>query len=553
LRKKRILWVNESSTKKTGYGIYGQEVLSRLHAVPEFEVAELACYVTENDIKRNPKPWRVYPNKPMEKDAAYELSPSQIFGEKTFNEVLLHFRPDIVMDIRDWWMFEFQQRSPFRDLFHWAIMPTVDAEPQNPQWINTFASADSIFTYSEFGTRVLQDQCSDIKVVATASPAANPENFVPFNSFMEKLCHKSSMGLDENCTIIGMVGRNQRRKLLPDLFDHFSKSIRSRGLTDTFLHCHTYYPDIGWNIPYLLDRFEIGNRVLFTYRCVSCKDISIDFYKDTICSCGKCGKFAKKMVGVRNPIDGKDLGRIYGMYDLYIQYANSEGFGMPQLEAAYSGVPVAAIDYSAMESVMQNIQGIKLTPLSYTMECETGCLRAIPDFEEFDSVLGAFHDSGKPVLDNHKLFNTGKDIAKKSRQSYNWDKTAQFWIDHFKGIPVKPDEKTWKSPVQIHIPEPIEKCLELPTLREQVNFIFNKVLYKPEWIGNFLWAKVMHDCTFGYRVKNAEEDYYFNESHVPSMDRYEDYSIEGAYKDLSALRNQWNQWEELRRSENARF
>ena len=60
----------------------------------------------------------------------------------------------------------------------------------------------------------------------------------------------------------------------------------------------------------------------------------------------------------------------------------------------------------------------------------------------------------------------------------------------------------------------------------------------------------MHDCTFGYRVKNSEEDYYFNESHVPSMDKYEDYSIEGAYKDLSALRNQWNQWEKLRSSLN---
>jgi hypothetical protein len=37
------------------------------------------------------------------------------FGEFSFNNVLLDFMPDFVMDIRDWWMLEFEERSPFRE------------------------------------------------------------------------------------------------------------------------------------------------------------------------------------------------------------------------------------------------------------------------------------------------------------------------------------------------------------------------------------------------------------------------------------------------------
>ncbi len=461
------------------------------------------------------------------------------------------------MDIRDWWMFEYQQRSPFRDLFHWSLMPTVDAKPQNPQWINTFASADSVLTYSEFGASALENQCSKIEVVGIPSPAANEEHFTPFSNYKEKLAHKSKMGIDPDCTIIGMVGRNQRRKLFPDLMKHFRRyldesSPLNNQINNLFLHCHTYYPDIGWEIPDLLNDFELSNRVLFTYRCVDCKDVSIDFFKDSICHCSKCGKFAKKLVGVRNPINTQELSDIYKMYDLYVQYANSEGFGMPQLEAAFCGIPVAAVDYSAMESVLHNIGGLAMKPLSYSMECETGCYRAVPSFHEFEKILDeylVFHGEDG----NLRLFEKGLEIHDLATSHYSWDRTAQIWIDHFRSIPIKPDEETWRSPVKIHQPRPLAECLQLQTLREQVNFLFEKVLYKPDWIGSFLWSKVIKDCTFGYRVKNSEEDYYFNESHVPSMDRYEDYSIEDAHKDFSALRGQWNDWETIRRQENARI
>ena len=544
MRKKKILWVNEASWKGTGYGVYGKEVLSRLSKVEEFEVAELACYVSENDKNISKTPWKVYANRPLD-DAPhfqdYLSNPSRIFGEEKFNEVCLQFQPDIVMDIRDWWMLEYQQRSPFRNFFHWALMPTVDAMPQNPQWMNTFAEADSIFAYSEFGRDTMLEQSDKIKFINVASPAANKI----FSPVVDKSAHKEEMGLDPDSIIVGTVMRNQRRKLYPDLLDAFRQFLDFKKSSNIFLHIHAYYPDIGWDFPALLNRFGLNNRVLFSYKCTKCKHLSIDFFQDSINYCPKCGGFSKKLVGVDNSVDTKELSKIYNAFDIYVQYANSEGFGMPQLEAVCCGVPLMTVNYSAMESVNKNVKAITLNPLALTMECETGCYRAIPDNEELSDRLATYTN---PNLVN--LRNLGMEMAERAREHYDWDKTAQVWIDHFKTIPLRDPLDTWLSATDIRQPAEFIPQ-ELTNLQDQIDYLFRNVLHKPEWIGGYLWAKTIRDCTFGYRVQNSEDDYYFNESHKVDQDKYKPFNFNDAAKDFTYLRSQWNQWEQLRGKVNA--
>lgn len=176
-------------------------------------------------------------------------------------------------------MIEFEQRSPFRDFFHWAIMPTVDAKPQDVQWINTYASADAVFAYSEFGRDTMLEQCDDINFIDIASPAAS-NMFVPVQDKRE---HKNNMGISPDTFIVGTVMRNQKRKLYPDLFKSFRKFLDSTEDSNSFLYCHTYYPDVGWDIPRLLDQYGLSSRVLFSYKCKNCGHISVNFFK-TPCS-----------------------------------------------------------------------------------------------------------------------------------------------------------------------------------------------------------------------------------------------------------------------------
>jgi glycosyltransferase involved in cell wall biosynthesis len=537
-RKKRILFCSEASWLSTGYSVYTKEVLSRLSQVEDLEVAELACYADRNNPTIKSIPWKVYPNKPLPEDSlfgAYSGNVSAQFGDHSFNNVLLDFQPDVVMDIRDWWMIEFEQRSPFRDFFHWAIMPTVDAKPQDVQWINTYASADAVLAYSEFGKKTLLEQCDDINFIDIASPAAS-ESFSPVD---DKRKHKMDMGVSPDAFIVGTVMRNQKRKLYPDLFKSFRKFLDSTKDSNSFLYCHTYYPDVGWDIPRLLDRYGLSSRALFTYKCKSCQDISVNFFQDTMQACSHCGNFSNILVGLSNSISEQDLSKIYNMFDIYVQYANSEGFGMPQLEAAHCGVPVMSTYYSAMESVIDNIGGVPLEPLSYYLECETGCKRAVPDNDNFVSKLIDLHSK------KDKIPQIGAEVRKRAMDHYSWDKAADVWARHLSTVQPKDPRETWLSPPRIF--EPAKSIPpHLQSSIEKVNFIFTNILHKPEWVGGYLWKKVLKDCTFGYRCENVDKDFYFHESHKRSMQGNKQFSFDDACNEMVNFRNQINDWEKAR-------
>ena len=123
LRKPKILLCTEASFMHTGYSIYTKEVLTRLYATGKYELAEFAAYSTYDDKRREGIPWKFYANAPHEDNeqehSQYMSRGLNQFGEWRFEDVCLDFRPDIVWDIRDWWMTEFEQRSPFRPFYHW--------------------------------------------------------------------------------------------------------------------------------------------------------------------------------------------------------------------------------------------------------------------------------------------------------------------------------------------------------------------------------------------------------------------------------------------------
>jgi len=534
MRKKRVLMVTECSVYPTGYGVYTKELLSRLHTHPDFEVAELACYVAPGDERIASIPWGVFPNKPSPDHPEahlYDLSTTAEFGEFSFNNVCLRFRPDFVIDIRDPWVFEFETRSPFRSFYQHILMPTVDAMPQNPEWIEMFGEADAVLTYSEFGAATIRKQSSRIKYVGTASPCAS-QNFYPKNQVETR----TKYGLDKNAYIFGTVMRNQRRKLYPDLFKTFKQFLDKSGRTDVFLYCHTSFPDQGWNIPELLLEYGLSSRVLFTYKCKNCKNVTSSFFQDAVCYCSKCNNYTNNMISVGNGVDETELSDIYSLFDVYIQYANSEGFGMPQLEAAQCGVMVASIDYSAMSSVIQNISGVPIPVAGFAKEAETGCLRAIPDNARMVNYFEYFSN-----LPKTELAFRGQNCHDSCVINYNWDATARKWIEALQSLPIKPHEETWLSPSLQRPPAPFNPNLILPG--DRANYLIGAVLGKPEFIGGRLWRRLSKDLTYGTTVESAGNQFYFNESHLKDNLRAKIFTYEDAYKAMVDLREYHNVWE----------
>ena len=132
-----------------------------------------------------------------------------------------------------------------------------------------------------------------------SSPCAS-QNFSPVP---DKEAHKESLGLTADSFIFGTVMRNQRRKLYPDLFKTFREFLDATKASNAFLYCHTYYPDVGWDIPELLQEYDLTNRVLFTYKCKNCGHIEPCFFKDTFNHCRQCNSFKSELVGVNNKIE----------------------------------------------------------------------------------------------------------------------------------------------------------------------------------------------------------------------------------------------------------
>ena len=529
MRKKRILFCGEATYLSTGYATYAREVMERLHATGKYELAELASYGQPRDRGVSECKWKMYPNMP-------DVDDREHFQKWKFEETCLDFKPDIVCDIRDFWMMEFEERSPFRKFFHWLIMPTIDAAPQNPQWLSTFSNAEDVLTYSEWGYNVLKEESRNkIKCRGIAPPSADAK----YSPVANKEAHKANMGLDPDSIIIGAVMRNQRRKLYPDLFASFRKFLDSCDKNNVYLYCHTSYPDVGWDIPDLILKNGIANRVILTYVCSECGSAFPSFFYDALTQCKHCHNFTAKLTNPREGVSVDVLAQIMNCFDLYVQYANSEGFGLLQVEAAACAVPIMSVDYSAMSSVVRKLNGVPLRVSAMYKELETGCMRAIPDNDFFVQKLLDFCSMPKPVR-KKKGFEARQAFIK----HYQWDETASKWEKLFDAVKIKHEKETWNSPLRTHSPS--EQIPNNLNNKQFVDWLMINVLGDTDKLNSYMAMRMVRDLNYGVYTEGAGGVYYNDGSLLSTSPKNKFFDQEEAYKQMWELANRKKYWEEIR-------
>jgi len=534
MSKKRVLFVSEASYLNTGYATYSREVLKRLYSSNKYEVAEFSIYGGIEDKRKSSIPWKNYPNMPdpqnEEQNKVYGSDSMNQFGKWRFERVCIDFKPDVVLTIRDWWMDAFIQHSPLRKYFKWIWMPTVDASPQNEEWIDSFSDADTILTYSDWAVDVLKSQSDQMNVKCAAPPSASEDFF----QIPNKSAHKERMGIDPSWKIIGTVMRNQRRKLFPELFEAFGKYLKKTGKTDVYLYCHTSYPDNGWDLPKYLFENEISSRVLFTYVCEACGAPSPSKFSDTAKPCDKCGQFAAKMSNVSSGVDTKTLGAIYNLFDIYIQPANSEGFGLPIVEAAACGVPVLATDYSAMESEVRKLSGYPIKLRTKHVEMETGCDRALPDTNHIVELFEKLLDKPEPLR-----LAEGKKARDAFEKNYGWDKTAKIWAECIDEL----DYGNWDAPV-----DPANPKADIPEIKnnkELLDFLILAVVNEPKLLNTYSMNKILRDFNFG-AVKNNPGGFFYGELSLFNRENYRPFTRDQLISAFRQKAEQKNFWENAR-------
>jgi glycosyltransferase involved in cell wall biosynthesis len=489
---------SEASYLNSGFSGYAKQILRRLHATNKYIIGEFASYARMHDPRDQDVPWIFYPNAPSNNDDAsakeYNANPENQFGRWRFERVVIDFKPDIIFDIRDYWMNSYQQNSPLRPYYHWVVMPTVDSEPQQEDWIDTYVSADGILTYSDFGRDVLLKQSNNkIKYFDTASPGVDLLNFRPM--IEQKSQIRELLGMPKDAFVIGSVMRNQKRKLIPDLFDaiRILKEKNPELYNKTFLYLHTSYPDAGWDIPQLLKDYDITNKVFFTYYCPKCGNIRALLFSHSKIMCNKCGSDTLAFPNVNNGISTQNLALIYNSFDLYVQYAICEGFGMPQVEATACGIPIATVNYSAMQDIVQNLKAYPVKIQKYFKELETKAIRVYPDNDNLVEIMEKFYK----LPDLLKL-QKRTETRSLTEKHYNWDNIAKKWEKYFDNAVLTGLQGKWDHSLPTYTPIP-EEIIESKI--DNYTFVYGtikKFLPNHPIISSIIPLNMIRDLDYGF-------------------------------------------------------
>lgn len=475
-----MLWCGESCTLGTGFGTYSLELLRRLHDSGKYDLMEYASYARDGERT----PWKRMGAGGRPED------PASQFGGENFEAACLAHRPDAVLDVRDHWYMRHELTSPFRRLYRLAWMPTVDAAGQRDEWLADYRAVDALFTYSDWAGGVLRRE-GGLETLGSAPAGADYGTFAPAP---DKRAHKDRMGLRPDCLVVGTTMRNQKRKLYPDLFDGFARVLAAAPpelAGRCYLWCHTGWPDMGWDIPALLREHRLGAKVLFTYHCRACGAVEPAFFQGARRHCRACGAHASVLPGSQSGVRRDQLADVYNAFDVYVQYANSEGLGMPQIEAAACGVPVVSVDYSAMSDVVRKVRGTPVPVLALTREVETGCLRAVPDNAAFAALLARLL-----ALPEAARARAGMAAAVAAREHYDWDRTAGRWMGWLDSLPAGgPDQ--WDEPPRAHRPAAESDAPAGAPDSAFVAWALAHVAGRPELSRSHLAARLTRDLEWG--------------------------------------------------------
>ena len=73
---------------------------------------------------------------------------------------------------------------------------------------------------------------------------------------------------------------------------------------------------MGWDIPELLRQSGLANKVLFTYLCRNCKDVTCSKFQGPNKICTKCHNKTCNLPSVTDGVTSESLSNIYNIFDL---------------------------------------------------------------------------------------------------------------------------------------------------------------------------------------------------------------------------------------------
>lgn len=366
----KILFSSNAIWANTGYGIQAKYLLPGFRRLGH-EVAQFAFYGLRG-AKIDAGGIVIYP-------PGFEPWGSDIIGAHAED-----FKADLVMTLQDLW----PMPDTYRDLCGrpWAPWFPVDLSPVPQMVVERARLADFPITYSRFGTDEMALAGVDCHYIPHG---VNVEVYKPG----DRRQARSNLGFGQDDFIIAMVGANKgtpSRKSFPEALLMFQRFQREYPEALLYLHTDKTANNSGIDFKVLMQTlpdFPV-ERVRF-----------VDQYRNHL------------------GLPEEYLADVYNAADVLLQPSQSEGFGIPVIEAQACGCPVLVNDCTSMPELVQ--YGLAIPPIQQGY-APIGGWYGIPDVDKFTEALAWIYDQRGDESARHFA-------AERIAEYYDWQVLLEEW------------------------------------------------------------------------------------------------------------------------------
>ena len=391
----KILYLSDSPTIPTGYGKVGKDLLTGLRAKGH-QIIILAGSI-------NPGPFKAYPWNGMVLYSVYNYA-----NINDIRFVLKEHKPDVMIINSDprHLTHVFEIDNEIRNACPLVFYHLWDDQPF-PKFNTIFyRSTDAIAAGSKFIYELLINNYKDTPIfyapmgVNTEVFKILPEETV---SNFKKEIFKNQPQLVDFKFIVGYVGRNILRKRILDLYRIFSKFAKDKKDVLLFLHSSPFDPE-GTNLLYLRNTL----------------------YPDL-------------PVAVSEPRGQDDtfLTHLYNMFDISINIAYAEGFGLPLAESMACGTPCIAAETAGSGGIITEENGWLVKPKVISQFGSQQVPYIDQRFVSDEDVLEALEEA----YSNKELL---KDKASKCRQHIVDNYSSEKMVENIENV-LKETVVSWKK------------------------------------------------------------------------------------------------------------
>jgi len=386
----KILWMSDSPTSPSGFGNVTRYVCAGL-ADCGHQVSILGW-----QTRGQPTRWHNCTLYPIRHNG---------FGADALLGYLYRVRPDVLVTLADVWWLTYITYPIIANFMHtagipWALYYPIDGDMGEghlpPSWVHILKTVDLPISMSRYG--------HDVTQVNGVTPAYIPHGVDTrvFQPPTDKSRAKQALGYEGRFVILSDA-RNQPRKLLPRTLEIFRRFAADKDNVLLHLHCDPDDPvarSPGYSYDLRSDIAFLG----LTSKVQITDGMSI-------------------AIGL--PI--AQLAEIYQAADVHLLSSWGEGFGLPTLQAAATGVVPLASEYTASrELVLGHGESIRT---GHFLLDQFGLRRALIDIDDAVSRLERLYYA-------RELLASKAENARRFAEAYDWERIVLQWQEVLqRGVP----------------------------------------------------------------------------------------------------------------------